>query len=69
MSERCERCGTSSIGYELLDYCASCGRDLCPACMEKGCCGHVPALSGTDMDNAIEEMNAPPPTGSETERE
>ena len=29
--------------YHLLAYCANCSRDLCPDCVEKGCCGHVPA--------------------------
>lgn len=55
MNKRCERCGASKSNpdagpYNLFDYCANCSRDLCDACMEKGCCGHVPALSGADAD-------------------
>jgi hypothetical protein len=47
----CERCGASPDGeYGLHDYCAECSRNLCDACAAKGCCGHVPALSGMDDD-------------------
>lgn len=47
----CERCGKPPEGkYDLLDYCAACSRDLCSACMEKGCCGFVPARSGEQAD-------------------
>lgn len=46
----CERCGTTETGFNLLDYCAVCSKDLCPACMKLGCCGHVPALSGIKRD-------------------
>jgi hypothetical protein len=54
MSEKsCERCGARPVGFGLLDYCAECGRDLCPACMAKGCCGHVPAWSGTEQDEEL----------------
>jgi hypothetical protein len=42
----CEKCG-KFVGFVHLDYCAECSRDLCEDCMKKGCCGHVPALSGT----------------------
>lgn len=49
----CESCGAKPKGeYELLDYCAICGRELCGACMAKGCCGHVPAKSGMAEDHA-----------------
>jgi hypothetical protein len=49
----CEGCGIESpvktgSSYELLDYCAVCGANLCADCMAKGHCGHVPAISGTD---------------------
>lgn len=49
---QCERCGvrTSPSGYETFDYCAECSRNLCEVCMEQGCCGHVPALSGMAAD-------------------
>lgn len=48
----CERCGFthSPTSYELLDYCATCSKDLCGKCMSKGCCGIVPAVSGEDQD-------------------
>ena len=71
MSEkRCERCGArrSKPGageYDLLDYCAHCSRDLCDACMEKGCCGRVPAASGTAWDHGDDEPGYPPPTDRE----
>lgn len=49
----CERCGAKAAAnsYELFDYCAYCSKNLCPACMANGCCGHVPADSGMDADN------------------
>lgn len=55
--KRCERCGKSPEGFKLLDFCAECSRDLCPSCMEKGCCGHVPAWSGTEQDDAAQLMD------------
>lgn len=49
--KKCERCGAVPTNeFALLDYCAHCSRDLCPACMAKGCCGHVPAESGEQAD-------------------
>lgn len=54
---KCERCGgvghwTDKAGREhvqdLLDYCATCSKNLCEKCMAKGCCGKVPAVSGQD---------------------
>jgi len=48
---RCEKCGAKPQGYDMLDYCAICSKDLCRKCMaEKGCCGHIPALSGEKAD-------------------
>ena len=49
---QCERCGARTVpsGYEMLDYCAVCSRNLCEHCMERGCCGNVPAISGTGQD-------------------
>jgi len=47
----CEKCGAAPKGFDLFDYCAECSRNLCPDCMAKGCCGHVPALSGTEHDD------------------
>jgi len=60
MEKRCEGCGARSPSpgasrYAMLDYCAECSRDLCDACMEKGCCGQVPALSGTAADFGEDE--------------
>lgn len=58
MEKRCERCGKGPNGeYGLLDYCAVCSRDLCDACMAKGCCGNVPARSGERADY-IDEQSA-----------
>jgi len=51
----CERCHKTTSGYELHDYCAECGKNLCEDCMEKGCCGNVPASSGMQ---AAEEADA-----------
>lgn len=49
----CERCGVGAGGeYELLDYCAHCGKDFCAKCMDEGCCGLVPAASGMDEEEA-----------------
>lgn len=49
--KKCERCGAAPEGeYGLLDYCATCSKDLCGACMAKGCCGKVPAESGQSND-------------------
>ncbi len=49
--KECERCGARPVGeYALLDYCAMCSADLCGACMAKGCCGNVPAVSGSADD-------------------
>lgn len=58
MDKKCERCGAKPEGeYDLLDYCAKCSRDLCEACMAKGCCGHVPARSGSqDDETAFSKM-------------
>lgn len=59
MNKKCERCGAKRSRpdagpYDLLDYCAHCSKDLCDACMAKGCCGHVPADSGLATDGAEE---------------
>jgi hypothetical protein len=49
--KRCERCGDEPEGeYGLHDFCAVCSKDLCDKCMEKGCCGNVPAKSGGEGD-------------------
>jgi hypothetical protein len=60
-NKKCERCGskTPSQGasaYGLFDYCAKCSRDLCDACMAKGCCGSVPAKSGQEDDAAFQDL-------------
>jgi hypothetical protein len=48
----CERCGARipSDSFELMDFCAKCSKNLCDACMKKGCCGKVPAASGSEID-------------------
>ena len=51
MEKKCERCGAYPKGMRLLDYCAVCSTDLCDNCMLEGCCGNVPAISGSQEDN------------------
>lgn len=53
--QTCERCEATAEGYALWDYCAECSKNLCDACMKAGCCGNVPALSGTAADDDEEE--------------
>jgi hypothetical protein len=36
---KCERCGRGTAGFELHDFCAECGKNLC---------GNVPAKSGME---------------------
>jgi hypothetical protein len=68
MSDKCcERCGTrkpspTAGAYELFDYCEKCSKDLCDACMAKGCCGHTPALSGMMEDHGPPD-SVPDPHG------
>jgi hypothetical protein len=56
---KCERCGATvpldPDSFELMDYCAVCSKNLCPACMAKGCCGNVPAKSGNLADYGDED--------------
>ena len=40
----CTRCEARG----LWDYCDICEATLCDDCMDGGCCGHVPAISGVD---------------------
>jgi hypothetical protein len=47
---KCERCGKPTVGMEIHDYCADCGKNLCDDCMKAGCCGNVPAKSGQAED-------------------
>jgi hypothetical protein len=56
---KCEKCGAKPVGYNLFDYCANCSRDLCAECMEKGCCGRVPAESGAIEDDEFEPEAKP----------
>ncbi len=56
---KCERCGTKTKGFDLIDYCAECGTNLCQNCIAKGCCGHVPAKSGSQEDLDEEEADVP----------
>lgn len=53
----CERCGYNlpASSFALLDYCAVCSKNLCEACMAKGCCGNKPALSGSENDDVEAE--------------
>jgi len=49
---KCERCGKPEVHSNDLTqcrhvgYCEVCSRNLCDACIAKGCCGNVPALDG-----------------------
>ena len=57
--KKCEECGAKpSRPYEMFDYCARCGRDLCKKCMEEGCCGSTPATSGMKVDFGDDDKNA-----------
>lgn len=48
---RCEQCGAEVAKHiHQMDYCAICGKDLCPKCMKEGCCRHKPAMSGLDTE-------------------
>jgi hypothetical protein len=33
---KCDRCGKMPSGYDLWDYCCSCSKHLCSACMGDG---------------------------------
>lgn len=50
---------------DLFDYCLTCSKNLCPDCMEKGCCGKVPAESGEEHDFSDEPAR---PAGGGEER-
>lgn len=49
--QKCERCPVQLTGFNLPDYCATCGKNLCAKCMARGCCGKVPAASGMATDD------------------
>ena len=64
MTKKCERCGgvdkwTDDAGKEhvsdFTDFCAVCSKDLCAKCMAKGCCGNVPAKSGSNEEYGDED--------------
>lgn len=56
--KKCERCGKIETSqYGLWDYCAKCSKNLCDECMEKGCCGSIPAESGIGVDFVEDESN------------
>jgi hypothetical protein len=48
--QKCEKCSAAAKGFALFDYCASCSKNLCEACMKLGCCGKIPAESGMAED-------------------
>ena len=58
---KCERCKHSvpDGSFELLDYCAVCSKNLCGPCMAKGCCGIVPARSGSSDDDGELQKGGP----------
>jgi len=60
---KCEQCGaeTDPESGDLFDYCAGCSQNLCPRCMERWCCGTVPAQSGMEQDDDF----GPDPTADE----
>jgi len=60
MSNLCERCGKNASAMEVgWDYCANCGRTLCPSDMQRGCCGATPAVSGVTQDQVFLRQDAP----------
>lgn len=52
-STSCDRCGTTTDEAHQFDFCAECGADLCPGCFAVGCCGLIPAPSGTGRANVL----------------
>lgn len=56
---RCERCG-HPYDFDHDDYCAACGRNLCPVCMTAGCCGAAPAASGLAADHTDPDAKSAP---------
>lgn len=46
----CKTCGRRTGAGVKFDYCSLCGRTLCAACMNAGCCGMEPAPSGRKED-------------------
>ncbi len=63
---RCERCKAEAEGElkdhsKPFDYCANCGKELCPKCMEAGCCGKKPADSGISADYGDDINEEPTP--------
>ena len=65
---QCQRCGKSTVGYALHDYCFSCGKNLCEKCMAEGCCGAVPAVSGMHEDYGTDETAEKPEGEAEPTR-
>jgi hypothetical protein len=57
----CERCRAKLPveSYALMDYCAICGKNLCDKCMQQGCCGQIPARSGSNEDYGEDKHAAP----------
>lgn len=48
----CERCGAQEVFSNdpkrrlHVGYCVKCSKNLCDPCIQKGCCGSVPAVDG-----------------------
>ena len=56
LNMKCERCGALPKGkWDIHDYCANCSKNLCPDCMNKGCCGKKPADSGMKEDHSDDD--------------
>ncbi len=49
LNDYCLRCSKN------LFYCLRCSKNLCAPCMLKGCCGRVPAESGTAAEDGADE--------------
>jgi hypothetical protein len=64
---KCERCGATqpqpdSTDIAVLDFCGTCGADLCDGCMAQWCCERAPAASGleaADEDDGGEFEDSP----------
>jgi hypothetical protein len=62
---RCPKCGDLLVRVPP-DYCGRCGEDRCPQCMEGGCCGRKPALSGIEVSTQVAADDGLPEPPEET---
>lgn len=59
---KCEACGMVGDS-DSLEECADCGKLLCSGCINRGCCGHIPARISVEEnqdDGAADPAKSPP---------